>query len=406
MDKLFAGVRVIDFSNNVAGPCTAAMLADFGADVIKVEKPVTGDDSRGYSPSINGHGLSGLWLNRGKRSIALNLKNPIGKSLFLELLNTADVLIESSRPGVMKRLGLDYETLKDKFPRLIMLSISGFGQTGPYRDLPGYDIIAQAASGLMYVNGFPDNPPTRVGPAVSDYVCAHNGFGAISAALYYREKSGKGQQIDLSVAECALSINDYIPSGFLDPKIKRTGNHHALMAPYGVFNCSHGSISLGAINPSLWERLCHLMGCEEYISKPGFETAGKRATPESNPKVVELIETWLESTGDIKVAERLLRENGIPCFHIMTLQELKVDPHYDARGTITELQTPMLPMPTLRVRGNHIHMSETPGQFGVPPLLNQHADEILFEVLGHTEAEKQEMILNGAFGNQYGTKDA
>ncbi len=401
MKKLFEGIRVIDFSNNVAGPLAAAMLADFGADVIKVEKPVLGDDSRGFVPFIDGKSLSSLWVNRGKRSIVLDVKNPEGKRLFTELLQGADVLVESFRPGVMKRLGFGWEDLKDKFPRLIMYSASAFGQTGPYRDLPGYDMIAQAASGLIDITGYPDLPPSKMGPSVADYACAYSGFGGISAALFYRERSGIGQHIDISLAETGVALNDHVDLGFIDKTLSRRGNHHVLLGPYGIFNGKSGNITIAALNPNLWGKLCRLMGKEEYIDHPDFDNPGKRAIPAVQAQVTAMIEEWLGTFDSVDQAEELMRREGIPCCKIKRVQELEWDPHYSERGIICDFPTPTLSVQKVRARGNQIFMSETPAVIRPGPDVNEHADEILKEVLGYGDEEIAGLIAGGAFGSQY-----
>jgi len=401
MKKLFEGIRVIDFSNNVAGPLAAAMLADFGADVIKVEKPILGDDSRGFVPFIDDKSLSSLWVNRGKRSIVLDAKNPEGKRLLMELLKDADVLVESFKPGVMKRLGLSWEDLKDEFPHLIMYSASAFGQTGPYKDLPGYDMIAQAASGLIDITGYPDLPPSKMGPSVCDYACAYSGFGGISAALFYRERTGIGQHIDVSLAETGVALNDHVDLGFIDRTLSRRGNHHVLLGPYGIFNSKSGNITIAALNPNLWGKLCMLMGKEEYSNHPDFDNPGKRAIPAIQAQVTAMIEGWLNTFDSVDDAEKLLLKEGVPCSKIKMVRELEWDPHYSERGIICDFPTPTLSVKKVRARGNQIFMSETPAVIGPGPDLNQHADEILKGVLGYSDEQIAELIVKGAFGRQY-----
>ena len=397
--KMFDGVRVVDFGNNVAGPLAAAMLADFGADVIKVEKPGLGDDSHEIMPYVEGVSITNLWLNRGKRSIVLDIKNPVGKNLFMELLATADVIIETFKPGVMKRLGLSWEDLHPVFPRLIMFSASAFGQYGPYKDIPGYDMIAQAASGLIDTNGYADLPAVKIGPSICDYSCAYNGFGAIAGALYYREKSGEGQYIDISLAECGLAMNDHTELGIIDSTVHRSGNHHVIIGPYGIFNANNDSIALAALNPKLWTSLCNLMGKPELIDSPGFKTSGERAKPENRERLVEIIESWLCSLHSIDEAESLLREAGIPCAKITKIKDLQNDKHFIERNMIIDFPTPQLSVPNVKTRGEQIHMSATPAIIGPGPSLNQHGDEILKTVLGYSGDQIEDFKKNGAFGN-------
>lgn len=402
--KMFEGVRVIDFGNNVAGPLCGAMLADFGADVIKVEKPILGDDSHGFTPYVEGKSLTNLWLNRGKRSIVLDVKNPEGKRLFKELLKTADVLIESFKPGVMARLGLSWEDLHPEFPNLIMYSASAFGQNGPYKDLPGYDMIAQAVSGLIDTTGYAEYPAVKIGPSICDYACAYNGFGAIAGALFYRERGGEAQHIDIALAECGLAMNDHTELAISDPTVHRAGNHHVILGPYGIFNAKGDSIALAALNPKLWEILCNLMGKPELINDPDLDTSGKRAIPENCSRVVKEIEGWLETLPNMDEAQRILREAGIPCAKITKLKDLQYDKHFIEREMIIDFPTPQLSTPTVKARGEHIHMSATPAVIGPGPELNQHAEEILRGVLKLDQDEIHNLICAGAFGKQYEVK--
>ncbi len=396
--KIFEGIRVIDFGNNIAGPLAAAMLADFGADVIKVEKPILGDDSHGITPYIEDISITNLWLNRGKRSIVLDIKNPEGKKLFLELLETADVLIESFKPGVMKRLGLAWEDLHPKFPKLIMYSASAFGQDGPYMDLPGYDMIAQAVSGLIDTTGYPDLPAVKIGPSICDYACAYNGFGAISAALFYRDRGGEAQHIDIALAECGLAMNDHTEMAINDPTVQRAGNHHVIIGPYGIFSAKSGSIALAALNPKLWTALCSVIGRPDMAEEPALDTSGKRALPENRERITREVEAWLDTLPDMDEAQRILREAGIPCAKITQLKDLQYDPHFIERQMIIDFPTPQLSVPSVKTRGQQIHMSSAPAEIGPGPQLNQHGNEILNEVLGYEEEEIEGLRESGAFG--------
>lgn len=396
--KLFEGVRVIDFGNNIAGPLAAAMLADFGADVIKVEKPIFGDDSHGITPYIEGTSITNLWLNRGKRSIVLDIKNPEGKKVFFDLLASADVLVESFKPGVMKRLGLSWEDLHPQFPKLIMYSASAFGQDGPYMDLPGYDMIAQAVSGLIETTGYPDLPAVKIGPSICDYACAYNGFGAIAAALYYRDKGGEAQHIDIALAECGLAMNDHTEMAINDPSVHRAGNHHVIIGPYGIFTAKSGSIALAALNQKLWTSLCSVIGRPDMSEEPDLDTSGKRATPENRERITSEIEKWLNTLPDMDTAQKILREAGIPCAKISKLQDLQYDQHFIERGMIIDFPTPQLSVPSVKTRGQQIHMSATPAEIGPGPLLNQHGNEILRDVLGYSEETIETLTTDGAFG--------
>ena len=396
--KIFEGIRVIDLGNNIAGPLAAAMMADFGADVIKVEKPGMGDDSHGFTPYAEGISITNLWLNRGKRSIVLDIKTPEGKKIFLQLLEDAAVLVESFKPGVMKRLGLDWETLHPLYPKLIMYSASAFGQDGPYMDLPGYDMIAQAVSGLIETTGYPDLPAVKIGPSICDYACAYNGFGAIAAALFYRDRGGEAQHIDIALAECGLAMNDHTEMAVNDPTVHRAGNHHVILGPYGIFSAKSGSIALAALNPKLWTALCSVMDKPHLAEDPDLDTSGKRAAPENRQRITAEIEEWLDTLPDMDEAQRILREAGIPCAKIMKLNALQYDPHFIERQMIIDFPTPQLSVPSVKTRGNQIHMSAAPAEIGPGPQLNQHGEEILREILGYSEEEIAALRESGAIG--------
>ncbi len=373
MKTIFEGIKVLDLTNNIAGPLSTAMLADFGAEVIKVEKPNGGDDSRAWAPLVDGVSAYYLWHNRGKKSIVLDLKSDAHLEIIRELIKQVDVVVESFRPGIMEKFRLGYQDIATINPNIIMCSISAFGQTGPYRNLPGYDLIAQAMSGVMDVTGESDGPPQKLGPSVADYSGGFNAFGAIAAALFYRERTGQGQHIDVSLLECIIAANDYCEPAFMGRPVTRNGNHHSMLAPYGVFNGKDGSIVIGVLNPKLWDTFTTIIGKPELATDPRFVTASDRI--DNLPEVIEIIEQWLGTLDRIDDGEKLLKENGIPCAKVKRVIDLKTDPHLLERGTVTELQLPDSNM-KLTTRGVHIKFSKTPGKLGVPPKLGEHQQEI------------------------------
>ena len=231
------GVRVLDLSRVLAGPFCTMLLADMGAEVIKLEIPERGDDSRQFPPFKDGESMYYINLNRGKKSITLNLKHEDGRRIFLELVKRSDVLIENFRPGTMDRLGVGYEALKEVNPRLVFASISGFGQTGPYKSRPGYDIIGQAMGGLMSITGWPDSPPTRSGTAIGDILSALFCCIGILSALKVREKTGKGQAVDVSLVDSVFASTENIPQKvFIEGEVPtRIGNRYEFVYPYGSF---------------------------------------------------------------------------------------------------------------------------------------------------------------------------
>ncbi len=356
-----------------------AMMADFGAEVIKVEKPDGGDDSRHWAAQVEGISTYYYWHNRGKKSIVLNMKLEEDLKIIRKLIETVDVVVESFRPGVMDRLGLNYAEVAKIKPQIIMCSVSAFGQYGPYRDLPGYDLVAQAMSGVMDITGYADGPPMKLGPAIADYATAFNAFGAISAALYHRERTGTGQHIDLSLLECLMAANDYCEPAFIGNKAERSGNHHAMLAPYGIFSGKDGSLLIAVLNPRLWTKFTALIGKPELAEDPRFLTAKDRV--DNIEQGTAVIEEWLHSCCSVRDAEQLLIKNGIPCARVRSVSELIDDPHLLERGMVTDLEIPDYPGKTIKARGVHIKFSKTPGSLGKPPRFGEHQEEVLKDLM-------------------------
>ena len=377
MAQIFEGIRVLDLTNNLAGPIATAMLADFGAEVIKVEKPVFGDDSRAWPIQI-GESTSSLFVqaNRGKKSIVLDFKKEADLEILRKLIKKTDVLVESFKPGVMSKLNLTYDDLRKLNPKIIMCSVSAYGQTGPYRDRPGYDLIAQAISGVMDITGNPDGPPMRLGPAVADNTTAYHAFGAISAALYHRLHTGEGQFIDVSLLECMAMQIDCLEVATAGGAPTRNGNHSNILTPYGVFGKKTGGMMIGALNPKLWGILTSLMGRPDMEKDPQYITVAERN--KNQKKLIPIIDDWVDSFGDLNKLEELLMKNGIPCARVRTVKDMANDPHLNYRGTLTEVDVPFSKtMPKLKIRGTAIKFSKTPGKPGSAPALGQHQEEIL-----------------------------
>lgn len=381
MSNIFEGVRVLDFSNNLAGPQASAMMADFGAEVIKVERPGLGDDARAWPLQLDGMSTLFIQANRGKKSIALDFKKETDLEIIGKLVQTADVVVESFRPGVMDRAGLGYEDLIKLNPAIIMCSVSAFGQTGPYKNKPGYDLIVQALSGLMSMTGDADGPPMRCGPAVADYITAYHAFGAISAALFYRERSGEGQHIDVSLLDCMTATIDLVEIAAAGGEVNRNGNHNLALTPYGIFGTKANGIMIAALNPKLWNILTTLMGRPDLENDPRFITVNERAI---NQKVlIPIIDEWVDSFSDLNELEEMLDKNGIPCARVQTVKEVLNDPHLLFRETITEIDLPHSKTKTkLKIRGTAIKFSKTPGQPRPAPKLGQNQDEIPQFMLG------------------------
>ena len=276
----------------------------------------------------------------------------------------------------MKKQNLTYDDLCKINPAIIMCSVSAYGQTGPYRDRPGYDLIAQAMSGVMSINGKPDGPPMRLGPAVADNTTAYHAFGAISAALFHRSRTGEGQFIDVSLLECMTMQIDCFEIASAGNEATRNGNHSNMLTPYGVFGQKSGGMMLAALNPKLWNILTSLMGRPELADDPKFVTVAERNKNQN--ELIPIIDDWVDSFKDMKKLEELLMENNIPCARVRTVKDVVDDPHLNERGTIVEVDVPFSKdMPKLKIRGTAIKFSKTPGKPGPAPALGQHQEEVL-----------------------------
>jgi CoA:oxalate CoA-transferase len=396
MMNIFDGVLVIDLTNNLAGPNAVSMLADFGAQVIKVEKP-GGDDSRKWPPFIEGVSVTSMYINRGKKSLVLDITRPEGMATLKELIKKADVLVESFRPGVMKKLGLGYEDLTKIKPDIVMCSVSGFGQTGPDSQKPGYDLIAQALSSFTSVNGFKGGPPMKAATAIGDWTGSMNAFAAISAALYHRGKTGEGQYIDISLIDGLVAINEYTEPAFNGfPVAKRVGNHQAYLCPYGIFQGKDGEIVIATANDKLWQKICVLLKKEEFINDPEYATNGKRV--QNQVKLIAIIESWLQEYNSVEEVVALLDSNGIPCCKVNNVDDLMKDKHLLARQMIVDLEAPAISAGKIKSRGVAIKFSKTPGRAKATPALGQHSEEILKMVAGYDDKKIVELKAKGILG--------
>lgn len=338
MKQLFDGIRVLDFTNNYAGPMAGAMLADYGAEVIHIERPVLGDDNRFFPPIVDGTSINYCTANRGKQSVTLDLKDEKAVQIVRELVKNTDVILESFRPGVMSRLGLDYETLKKINPKVIYCSISAYGQKGPYAHKPGYDIIAQAVSGLMDVTGSSDGAPTKIGSAIGDWIGALNAFGCIGTALYAREKYGVGQQVDISLVRSLLWMAAKLDHKLTGEVTTRSGNHHTNLAPYGLFQGNNNeSIVIGVLSHKLWKIFCTVIGKPELIDDKKFATNTDRV--EHKEELITIIEKWLKGFDSMTVPLQMLDEAGVPCAKVYNMIDIDTDPHFNQCGWIVDMPT-------------------------------------------------------------------
>jgi formyl-CoA transferase len=390
------GVRVLDISQVMAGPYACMLLADLGADVIKIEPPGAGDQTRGSMGfKMKGPDSMGfLNMNRNKRSVTLNLKSQAGRELLLRMAKDADILIENYRPGAMKRLGLGYEDLKAVNPKLVYTSISGFGQTGPWADRPGFDLMAQAMSGVMSVTGYPDSPPVKCGVPVADIGCALFAVYGTLSAYIGAKNTGQGQYVDASLFDTALAFSvwdicDYWGTGKPPQPL---GTSNKMTAPYQAMASSDGYFVMGANNQKLWDKLCRLMGREELLADERFGTISLRLN-NRHALEVELEKTFRTRPKDYWV-ETLL-EAGIPAGPILTYPEAYESEHGKARGMKMEIDHPIEgKVPNI---GFAVKMSGTPQQVRRhPPLLGEHNAQVLQE-LGIGDAERAELEAQGAF---------
>jgi len=384
-----AGIRVVEVGNYIAAPFCGMQLADLGAEVIKVEHPVGGDQVRQSAPLIEGEGSAFMRLNRNKRSIALDLKTDKGKEIFRKLVATADVVLENLRPGTMRDLELEYESLQRLNPGLIYVAASGWGQDGPLRDQPGMDIMAQARSGLMSITGTPDGEPVKVGVPMCDLVCALYGALAAVAALYERRETGQGQFIDVSLLEAGVSFAIWeAGSFFATGAIPRpSGSAHQSAAPYQAFRAADGWLTIGATTAFNWTALCRTLGLESLLQDERYVDSNQRhrnrealaATIES-VTATEPVAHWLEVLG----------EAGVPCAPIQDFGQVFTDPHLLARHYFWDAPHPKAG--PVRQLGSPMRFSRTPVRRDTAgPLLGEDSAELLAE-LGYPSAEVRSLV--------------
>ena len=370
------GVRVLDLTRFMSGPYCTMVMADMGADVIKVERFPDGDDSRRLAPKIDGESYPFAMTNRGKRSLGLDLKDPRGRDAFLELATTADFVIENFRPGVMDRLGIGYDHVRAVRPDVVFCAISGFGQTGPYRDRPGFDIMAQGVSGLMRMTGFPDGRPAKVGIAICDLAAGATALYSMLGAHLVRQRTGEGQYVDISLVDSALGwtlweAGAYFGAGEV---ASGTGTRHRRSTPYAAYRTADGFVTLGANTERLWQRLCtDVLDQPQWLDDPRFATLPDRMAH------IDELETEIEAvTGQRDTAAwiEVLDRAGVPGGPVLSYDEALADPHVQARDMVVEQDHPVFGR--MRTIGVAPKLSGTPMQVGGPaPLLGEHTREVL-----------------------------
>ena len=387
------GVRVIDMTRVLAGPFCTMSLGDMGAEVIKVEEPGKGDDTRGWPPFVHGEATYFLSVNRNKKSLTLDLKAPDGQEILRRLLASADVVVENFRPGTMERLGFGYETLERANPRLIYCSISGFGESGPEAHRPGYDLIVQGESGVMDITGFPDGPPVKVGNSIVDLVAGMAAAQGITLALLSRSQTGKGQKVEIGMLDVMASLLTYQAGLYWNAggRPARRGNEHPSIVPYEVFKAQDVYITLGVANNSLWDRTCKALDRPDLIKDPRFDTEANRVT---NRKV--LVPLLNEILGARPADEWLARldKAGVPAGRIKSVAEVCESAHLRARGMMVSLAHPKAG--SIRVMGVPVRLHDTPGGAqAAPPLLGQHTDEVLTKLLRMPRARVEKLRAAG-----------
>jgi CoA:oxalate CoA-transferase len=385
------GLKVVDMTTALSGPFCTMFLADYGADVIKIE-PVGGEQCRTWGPLDEKSGESGFfgYVNRNKKGVTLNLKTEKGKKMLYELVKDADIFVENFRGGVTKKLGIDYETIKEINPSIIYASVSGFGHTSPISHRPCYDIVAQAMGGMVYLTGFKDGDPVKVGPSMADHVSGIYLAVGILLALYNREKTGIGQLVDVSMFDTIFSILEnaivnYTMQGMIP---ERQGNVDPSICPFDIYHCKDGMVAVGVGNDRLFERFCQVIGHEELLSDERYATNDLRCR-NYVPELQDLIGDWCNGYTK-KEIEDIMDEAGIPCGPILNIKEAINHPHIQARDMMVHVDHPTVG--DMYFQGCVAKLSETPGKVETPsPLLGQHN----CEVFGITKEEEEQLHAEG-----------
>ena len=390
--KALEGLRVLDVTQVMAGPFCAMVLADLGADVIKIEPPA-GDSTRQMPGAVGADSPSFNAVNRGKRSVVVNLKSDDGRAVFMRLARSTDILIENYRPGVMTALGLGYDALAGTNPRLIYASISGYGQTGPQRGKGGFDLIAQGVSGIMSITGEPGGPPVKSGVPLTDLGAGLFALVGILAAIEHRHRSGIGQYVDTSLVDAGVALSVWEATEYFSGIGIPTalGSAHRMNAPYQAIRCADGYITLGAANERLFRRLCDVLGHADWIDQPEFaDNASRVRNREALAERIESITSQQPRSHWLAVLEA----SDIPCGPINNYAQVFADPQVVARGMVVETEHPRLGR--LKTLGTPIKLSATPADVSRrAPLLGEHTGEVLAEA-GFSESEIAALRETGA----------
>ena len=393
MDKPLKGIRVLDLGHVLAMPTCTMQLADLGAEVIKIERPGVGDDSRYFGPFKNKESAYFISINRNKKSITLDLKKDQGKKIFKDLVKISDVVTENYRPNTMQKLGLGYETLKAINPQIIYASICGFGHKTVYPGRPGYDVIAQATGGIIAITGQADGPPTRVGSSIGDIFSGSFATIGILAALRVKEKTGLGQQVDIAMMDAVVSVLEnavvrYTVTGEIP---QRTGSAHPSIAPFDVFEAQDGWFVIGVGNDMLWERFCKAINKTDLLNDSRFTTNPKRS--ENYKELKPIITEWSKEKAVEEILNILINA-GVPVGEVNTIDKIVDDPNIKLREMIVEVEHPRAGK--VKITDTPIKLSLTPGKVEkASPLLGEHTEEILNELLGFSKEEIKSLKKEG-----------
>ena len=369
-------IKVVDLTRTLAGPFCTMLMGDMGAEVVKIEEPTGGDETRKWTPFWNGESTQFLTFNRNKRSLAVNLKEPEGLKIVKDMAADADVMIESFRAGTLDRMGLGYDDIKKTNPGVVYCSISGYGRTGPMSDMPGYDLLIQAYSGLMNLTGNPDGSPLRIGFSLVDLFTGMMAYGTILTALRQKDQTGKGQWVEAALLDGQVAALSYHATGFLGTGVEptRMGSGHPSLVPYQAFTSSNGQFIIGCANQGLWERMCTAIGQEGMLKDPRYTDNTERVAHRT--ECDELNAVFATNTTDHWVGR--IVEAGVPCGPINTVSDVVNNPQVLARNMIAEVDHPAIP--GLKFPNSPLKLTDSPATIRrVPPSLGQHNEEILIE---------------------------
>ena len=387
------GLKVLDLTRVLAGPYCTMLLGDLGAEIIKIEVPEKGDDSRHFGPYQNGESAYFMSLNRNKKSMTLNLKNPKGIEILKDLITKVDVVVENFRPGTMEKLGLGYEVLKEINPKIIYAASSGFGHTGPYSQRPAYDGVVQAMGGIMSITGAKDGEPTRVGPSIGDIAAGLFTAVGVLAALNYRNETGIGQKVDVAMLDCQVAMLENAIARYVVTKEipKPAGNRHTSIVPFEPFDTLDSKIVVAVGNDAIWKRFCEVSELNGIANDPRFST-----NPERN-KHYDILRPIIAEKMKMKETEawqNILDNAGVPNGPINYVDKVITNEQVLSRDMIVEIEHPVAGK--LKMPGVAIKLSETPGSVHSPaPVLGEHNYELLNKYFGYDEETIKELIAEG-----------